>query len=60
MMRWGLKDDGCIGLVNETEKDKVLIFKEATPSVDVSLPTLPLIMNSPAEGKAIILEGEIK
>ena len=28
LMRWGLKKDGSLGLVDEKENDKVLIFKE--------------------------------
>ena len=59
-MRWGLKDDGSLGLVEESQDDKVLVFNEVSPSVDPGLQMLPLVMSSPVDGRAVVMNGEIK
>ena len=53
-MRFGLQKNGILGLVAEDQKDKILIFEEVTPTVDPNIPTLPLIMSAPLDGKAVV------
>ena len=53
-MRWGINKENIMGLVKETDTDRILIFNDVTPTVDPMIPTLPLIMSSPLDGKAIV------
>ena len=59
-MRFGINKENILGLVKETDTDKILIFNDVTPTVDPNIPTLPLIMSSPADGKAIVLDDETR
>ena len=54
-----LKNGVSLGLVDEKETDKVLIFKETSPSVDTEMPSLKLEMTSPAAGKGIVWSGKV-
>ena len=58
MKRWGLDKDNKLVLVNEDDKDKILIFENVSPTVDPNTHTLPLIMEKPLEGKAIVFDEQ--
>ena len=59
-MKWGLLENGSLGLVEESERDKILVFDEIQPSVDPNTPLIPLVMSKPVDGKTIIVNGRTK
>lgn len=58
MKRWGVDNNGKLVLVREEDVDKILLFEHVTPTVDPNIKTLPLIMEKPLEGKAIVFDEQ--
>ena len=58
-LKLGLSKNNTLCLVEEKAKE-VLVFKDMTPTLENDMPTLPLVMSQPVDGKTIMFNGSSK